>query len=424
MLVLVLFCNHVKAEVPYTFVNKSTYADDQIYVAIIGIIGGHVWIDCKTGTIKQMNVADNTISGPIINGNTGPGGNGKYANCFTKLSEIPNKTVNIPIIEGCRILISFKSQLYLYFFGYSGSPSGYSSANVANSSDPNQGIRFEMIELSNATNGLWTNTTRVDTYQYPMNLEVWGNNNFYQKVGELKSHNEILAQWKANAPTDFQVCLDESNGIIKYPTKNSNFSTTYFDSYINAIWSKYSNEDLIFNAGELGIWKGRVSGSTFVLTRTSDGKVGTISRKPTTKEAMEGSGALATGGQWDLIVQNQFCAAINRHAIDLTVASGITQDWSNAAKYYVTTPYNWYCKFWHQNDISNNSKTYSFCYDDVFDQSSTIVCTSTTKVAITIGVGEGTVPPATQTPVTLYKDCSYGGASVGLGIGDYSYNFV
>ena len=123
ILVMVLFCNYGKAQVvPYTFTNTSTYADDQIYVAIVGITAGHVWIDCKTGAVNPMNVADNTISGPIINGNTGPGGNGKYANCFTKLSEIPNKTVNIPLIAGCRILISFKSQLYLYFYGYSGSP--------------------------------------------------------------------------------------------------------------------------------------------------------------------------------------------------------------------------------------------------------------------------------------------------------------
>ena len=34
--------------VPYTFVNNSPYPDDQVYVAVIRIIGGHVWIDGKT----------------------------------------------------------------------------------------------------------------------------------------------------------------------------------------------------------------------------------------------------------------------------------------------------------------------------------------------------------------------------------------
>lgn len=428
ILFLILFSNYGNAqEVPYTFTNNSTYTDNQIYVAVVGIKdGGHVWINGKNSSVNQMNVNNNTISGPVISGNTGPGANGKYADCFTKLSDIPNKTINIPQIAGCRILISFNSQLYLYFFGFSGTSSGYASPNLANTTDPNQGIRFEMIELTYATNGLWTNTTRVDSYQYPMGLEVWGNNNFYQKVGELKSHDEILAQWKANAPSEFQICLDATKGIIKFPTKNSGFSTTYLDSYINSIWSKYTNAELVFNAGNAGTWKGSVSNSAFVFRRVSDGQTATISRKPTTTEAMEGSGALATGGQWDLVIQAQICAAINRHAIDLNIASGVSQDLSNPSKYYITSPYNWYCKFWHQAGISNDSKTYTFCYDDVFEQSSTINCTSPTKATITIGKVGGTTEPTPDPtvkstgPVTLYKDCDYLGTAINIPIGDYT----
>ncbi|MBC7485259.1 MAG: hypothetical protein H7282_00690 [Cytophagaceae bacterium] len=32
----------------------------------------------------------------------------------------------------------------------------------------------------------------------------------------------------------------------------------YMKPYIDAIWTKYTNEDLIFNAGDAGIWKGKV----------------------------------------------------------------------------------------------------------------------------------------------------------------------
>ncbi len=399
---LLLLCNVSWAQLPYTFVNNSTYADADVYVAVVGITGGHVWLDCKTSTVRQMSVSDNTVSGPVISGNTGPGANGKYANCFTKLSDIPNKTITIPQIAGCRILISFKSQLYLYFFGYSGAPSGYSAPNLANPVDPNQGVRFEMVELTNGSNGLWTNTTRVDSYQYPMGLEVWGNNGFYKKVGEIKTQDQIIAQWKANAPVEFQGCLNTTQNIIKFPTKNAPFQeggayANFFQSYIDAIWSKYTNSDLIFDSGNAGVWKGRVSGNAFVFHRVSDNQIASIFTKPNTQAAMEGSGALATGAQWDLVVQAQICAAINRHCIDLNAASGATQYWNDESKYYQTWPYNYYCKFWHQSDISFNSLTYSFCYDDVWDKSSTINCSSPTKAVITIGSLTNTVAPLTGT---------------------------
>lgn len=423
-IVVILTGSKVQAQttVPFTLRNNSAYADGNVYVAVVGIINdNHVWIDPKTGAVNLMNVSNNTVPGPVINGNQGPGGNGRYANCFAKLSEIPNKVINIPGIAGCRILISFNSQLYLYFFGASGSPSGYAAPNLANPTDPNQGIRFETIELTNASNGLWVNTTRVDSYQYPMGLEVWGNGGFYQKVGELIPHSQILSQWQSTAPADFAGCYDAANGIIKFPSKTAAFQSgaqaNYFGSYIDAIWSKYQNGNLVFSAGDAGTWSGRVSGNVFTFTRASDGQVGTISRKPTNLEAMEGSGVMATGGQWDKVVQAQICAAINRHAIDLTLATGATQDFSTASKYYQTSPYNWYCKFWHRSDISYNSLTYAFCYDDVFNHSSTINATSPQRTTITIGGFSGITASGAA---IAYKDCNYTGYAVGLNPGTYT----
>src|SRR5260221_9663425 len=84
-----------KPTVPFTLVNRSNpaIADASIFVAVVGEqpAGTHVWIDLKTGQVRPMSVSDNTVAGPTPNGNMGPGGNGKYANCFSRLSEIPNK---------------------------------------------------------------------------------------------------------------------------------------------------------------------------------------------------------------------------------------------------------------------------------------------------------------------------------------------
>lgn len=414
--------SNAQSTVPFTLSNKSAYADGNVYVAMVGKINGnHVWIDTKTGAVNLMNASNNTVAGPVIGGNTGPGGNGRYANCFSKLSEIPNRTINVPGIVGCRLLISFNSQLFLYFFGASGAPSGYAAPNLANPTDPNQGIRFETIELANASNGLWVNTTRVDSYQYPMGLEVWGTGGFYQKVGELLTHSQILAQWQATAPADFAGCYESANGIIKFPSKTPAFlngaQANYFGSYIDAIWSKYSAGNLVFNAGDAGIWTGRVSGNTFTFTRSSDGAVGTIANKPTNLEVMEGSGVMASGGELDKVVQAQICAAINRHAINLNLVTGATQDFGTASNYYQTGPYNWYCKFWHRSDISLNSLTYAFCYDDVFNQSSTVNAPSALRATVTIG---GFAGEPTSGLATFYKDCNYTGAAVSLNTGSYT----
>lgn len=409
--------------VPFTLHNNSSYADGNVYVAVVGIINdNHVWINPKTGAVNLMNVSDNTVPGPVINGDKGPGGNGLYANCFARLSEIPNKTINIPGIKGCRMLISFNSQLYLYFFGASGAPSGYAAPNLANPNDPNQGIRFETIELTNASNGLWANTTRVDGYQYPMGLEVWGNGGFYQKVGEFIPHNQVLSLWQSTAPADFAGCYDAGKGIIKFPSKTPAFQgsgpqANYFGAYIDAIWTKYQSGNLVFNAGDAGTWSGHVSGGVFTFTRASDGQVGTISRKPTNIEAMEGSGVMAAGSDLDKVVQAQICAAINRHAIDLTLPTGATQDLANASKYYQTSPYNWYCKFWHRNDISLNGLAYGFCYDDVFNHSSTINAPSPLRATVIIGGFAGLTASGAA---VVYKDCGYGGNATGLNPGTYT----
>lgn len=406
--------------VPFTFVNRSSFSDAQVHIAIIGISGGHVWIDPVTSEVRQMNASDNTVLGPMIGGNKGPGNNGMYANCFRKLSEIPGGVVKIPELAGSRILISFGSQLYLYFFGYSGAPSGYAGANLANPTDPNQGIRFETIELTNNQYGMWANTTRVDSYQLPMGLEVFGAQNFRKKTGEVLGHEDVLAKWTSSVSSAFQGCLNAKEGIILAPSKIAAFQpggaqADYFKGYVDAIWEKYKAEDLVFSSGDAGVWKGRVVGERFEfhnLTNHHGNATAYISRRPNTQEVLEGKGVLAEDVQklstqtLDLVVQAQFCAALNRHALDLDAPAGTTQDFGDTARFFKKAPYNEYVKFWHRPDVSWNRASYGFCYDDVFDQSSTIHSPSPLSATVTIG--------GYPSPVSAGKRTGKGGVQCGM----------
>ncbi|QKG56543.1 carbohydrate-binding protein [Hymenobacter sp. BRD128] len=405
------------SSLPFTINNNSTTADADLYVAIVGIDtnNNHVWVNAANSQVLPMSTSYNTVTGPTVNGNTGPGGNSKYAACFTKLSAIPNKTFTLPFIAGCRVYISRGQQLYFYFFGASGAPSGYTAPNPQNSSDPNTGIIYETIELTNNSGGFFGNTTRVDAFNFPMGLELTGNG-YYKKTGELKSAADIVSAYKANVPTEFQGTVNSSTGVITFPSKTPAFQdgtngTTagpygnYFKSYLDAIWAKYKNEDLIFNAGNAGVFKGRVGADNRLVvvgqSGAYNGRTGIITREPTTQEAFEGKGVLATrnsDGDCDLVVQAQLTAAVNRHAVSVASAAAGQQNFYNVAGFYQTAPMNYYARFWHLPGISVNNLSYGFAYDDVADQSSTLQTPQPTKVVATWG---GFVGQASSTGFSL-----------------------
>jgi hypothetical protein len=403
--------------IPFQFVNNSPdFADSDIYIGLVGqtVDLGGVWIDFSTnsasnGALKQMNYMDNTIH--KVSTDWG------YAPIFTKLSDIPNKIVYIPAISGCRFFIAFKSPLYIHFH----QTGGYAGPNLQSNTDPNSGIRFELIELTNGSNGLWVNTTRVDSYQYPMGLEVLGKSgtaNTYSKVGELITHQILLQRWQDTFKnTEFAPCYINTNawqtnplgGIIMQPSKISSFSATgasanYFQDYIDRIWKYYSKNELVVSLGDRGIYRGKVDTTLTLAKRDTlkmvgpNGILAYISGKPNTQEVIEGKGKIAEDvlatpdKDADKAFQAQFSAAVNRGTIDLTIKGGQSQDWGNAAKYFVSDIFNKYVWFFHQSDVSYNSKTYAFAYDDVFDNSSTIQSQNPTKVKITIGGFANLVP--------------------------------
>lgn len=406
---------------PYTFKNESRYADNEIYIGLVGTFEtmGPVWMDLSKSELKVQGPTYNTLKGPSFG--IAPNGKDLFADMFFKLSDIPNKTIQIPYgLMACRIFVSFKTPMYIYFHP----TGGFAAANLDNPDDPNDGIRWELVELSWAGSGLFTNTSRVDAYQYPMAIEVKGfrdgtlKANYLEtykaaikgetgakvdnkKVGELMSHKAILDKWLANVSTPFANCKHirkhsmDGEPIIEQPSKTTDFSETgiqkdYFQAYIDDIWATYRAKDLYFNIGDRGTWKGRVTGDQFNFTSPT-GVPATIYTKPNTQHAIEGRGALATTpatgerGTMDAMIQAQMAAAINRHTIYTDAAEGEVQMNNDATRFFKKAPYNDYVSFLHDPLISYNGRTYAFSYDDVGDYSSTIQVTYPTDATVIIG---------------------------------------
>ena len=407
---------------PYVFENSSRYTDDEIYIGLVGKFenNGDVWMDMSNSSLQKMSSDLNTIPGPEWS----TPAEWLYPEIFTKLSDITNKTIQIPQgLFACRIFISFESPMFLHF--HEGENAGYAGANLNSDTDPNDGIRWELVELTWGDAGLWTNTSRVDAYQYPMGLEVNGfsggvtgatyeesyedaiNGNGtpkFKRIGELIPHDEILATWNEKVSEPYFVAKTvkthsiDGEPIIEQPSKVEEFPKDILDDYIDDIWNTYSQYDLNINIGDRGTWHGRInSQGIFEFTDPNDGSIARIYSKPTSVNAIEGSGSLAQtpndpglasqveAYNEDLLIQAQIAAAISRHAIYTGITDGTVQFTHDPIRFFQVEPFNEYVQFFHDEEISFESQTYAFAYDDVGDHSSTIQTTFPTQVKVVIG---------------------------------------
>lgn len=425
LLFLTLFCVAIlkvhAQNIPIEIVNNSVFPDDKVYVAIIGkkvsndapIYYDLIANNASDAALRALTTNTNTLH--KFNGDRG------YANVFTTLNKIKNKTIYVDKTHACRMFFGFNSPLYLHVNDNNG---GYAGADMQNPSDPNIDLRWELIEFTYDRFGvMFINTTRVDAFQYPMGLELYGNasagaNNPYTKRGEVNTYEEIINRWKTqNEGNIFSNCLknkitqDHLGGIIMQPSKVAEVKNTgYFDGYINRIWNEFRTKDIHVNMGnQLGVWRGRVNGNNFVLKSESGPRQGetAIVGKPTSIDVIEGAGEFARfhGNSADLPVQAMFCGAMNRGVIRTNLADGELQDWGDTGSFFNTDVCNPYVKFFHQKDISYDGYTYAFAYDDTFDQSATCATSHPERAVVTIGGFKGQsgtvhpIPEVTAAPI-------------------------
>lgn len=407
------------ADLPVKLLNNSggQFADSEIYVAIIGKdkvgdVEREIYYDLaataneKRCVTRPLNAGLNTIHKD--------GQEWGFAYVFTRMSDLRDHTVYLGNTHACRMFISFKSPMFLHVHD----AGGYAGHDFNNPNDPNNGLRWELIEFTyeqtfqNNTGQIWINTTRVDAFQYPMGLELYSRGDVagstaYIKRGETVDYQAVISRWNSTlGGTPYANCLDANitydnlGGIIKQPSKVESVKhQNLFGSYIDKIWDYFRNNTANISMGVLGRWEGRVSGDTFTLTCKEGhywpiGAQAHIYAKPSTEDAIEGAGqfanAIAGGDQAaiDLTVQAMFCAAFNRGMFRTTTA---LQDWNPEGPTKAFTggtefPCNEYVKFFHDTAITaSQGRTYAFAYDDTFDQSATCYSTAPTSATVTIG---------------------------------------
>lgn len=371
---------------------RGRWANQDVYYAIIGKswqTDQFVWVNAQ-GQQIPMSEADN---GALVKNGIG------YSNYFHRLSNVPSLT--IAPINSARILLSVGGPMFIKVVRDGNGNIGYAGANIENPSDPNLDVIFDFGEMAilpknNPQRGIFINTTRVDFFGFPLRLRVEGLDGYDRTVGERVdefTRDQVFSRYIARVPGPFKPLAQAPYAPYRIVAPvRGNFNTgqanaSYLQPYIDQVWARYRNEDLVFALQNLGTFRGRITGDTFRFTGGNQNGTFFINGKPDTQMVMLGSGLLADARNaapqdigTQLQIQAQVAAALNRHVIENPA------QWYNPAFHYQGGQLaNYYAKFWHDADIAYDGLAYGFSYDDVGGLSPSLYSPSPTRVTYTIG---------------------------------------
>jgi hypothetical protein len=365
---------------------NGKWSDDKVYVAVIGrdpATNAFAWVK-PDGTTAPLKVEDNDGSGHLTK-------NGQnYPNYFFTLAQ--SKLLKLPKLDSGRIFVSVGEPMYIKVLKAADDSIGFAGPNPLNATDPNIGVYYDWYEFTWNDNAIFINTTQVDQFSIPLSLDVFGGNKTrHVSSGITQTRAQIFAQYNQEVPAEF--ALAEADPIrILAPGKAAfdvgQSQEHYFDGYIDQAWTFYESHVLDMTIGAKQFEGTVVDGvltfrhSNWADTHEADEPEGMLFNvdKPTTQDVLEGKGALARSHDpWGVEgqLEAQLCAAFNRHVIE----DG-TQ-WKDPSTFYLQSPANYYSRFWHLHGV--NGKAYGFAYDDVSDQSSTLIETQPEHLELGIG---------------------------------------
>jgi len=364
---------------PLTITNSSGYKGN-VYVTIYGSTNPaqpNTWFYVtKTGTATPF-----TQSGQMKD----------YGFSFSGAStQLP-----IPMLQSARVYVSFGEPVLLTVNsdGVPSTPDGWTPGGT------NFDTQFDFAEYTwvpNTGQGggtqIWVDTTQVDAFGVPIRMTLKGNPGGTPTtlVGGFNSAvaggNIIAALQKAGAPWKNLIVSDKSGPIrvispVHAMTLASSspyyFDNTYWDGYIDSVFTKYAKAGTTFGINTGGIfYSGAVVGGQMVLT-PNNGEPATVFGEPTS-QYLWGNGVPPVSGTNVPTLQKYIQAAFLRSTflVDSTLSD------CTGATPYTSAPINIYSKVIHQ--FAYQQEAYTFPYDDVCSLSSTISLLQPTSLSLTL----------------------------------------
>lgn len=317
-------------------------------------------------------------------------------NCAISLGQPGNTvTATIPHIAGGRIWFSVGSPIT---FLLNPGPA-LVEPSVTNPSDPNANINWSFAEFTFNSDQLYANISYVDFVGLPIALTLTTQSSGTQHVSGMPANglDTVCSGLQAQNATDNQgwnQLIVQSNGQnlrALSPNQgmvtNPNLFSTYFDDYVNQVWTKFSSQTMsIDTQAAAGTVSGEVSGGTLSFG-------GSQFAKPSTHDIFTCStGPFATGSNQETnSIIPRLAAAFNRST--LLVSDTFPAD---PSLYYKNAITNHYARIVHAANL--DGRGYAFPYDDVQptggqDQSGEVNAGDPVLFTVTVGGANASVNP-------------------------------
>lgn len=328
-----------QATIQLRFVNRTgAYDNASIHFYIVGtnLATGEQSRVTPEGTLVPVSLADNGADG--------------YADYAIPFSGSGDTLSQIPADMSGRIYFSLGDKLK--FKVNEGNALAYPAAWVE--SDPSYGVLHDCVEFTYKSGRIYCNTTMVDMFSVPLSIALTGEQS--PTTGTLVEGGRAKIFSAVSASPDFGSLVVDDRRIIApgHGLDAGKFSSTFFDSYIDQVWSKYAGEDMVVNANNT-TFRGRVSGDQFVF----DGGVKAFSR-PSTRDVLFCDGALAAPNDG---ITGPVAAVLGAGFNRTTLLASADQPTGDPGGFYRGDPVHAYCKAMHDNTV--DGKAYGFAFDDV-----------------------------------------------------------
>lgn len=348
-----------------TISNKTgKYGNGAITAYVLGIDPstnkqGHVGAD---GTFTPCSLSDNGSDG--------------YTNYGIALNGSGDTTIGLPKMSG-RIYFAINDKLKIKVVtDGNGNPAmQYPAGWVEN--DPNYNIMHDWIEFTLNDSGMHCNTTMVDMFSVPLSITLNGTKN--QTTGTLVDGGRDQIFSAIAGQSDFSKLVVGDKLRVIAPSHGIDagvFSAGYYDSYIDAVWSKYEGTGLTVKT-DSATYTGKVSGGS--MTFTGGSKTPAPIAKPSTADVLNCNGALAAPNDG---VTGPVAAILGAGFNRSTLLDSTTQPTTDPSAFYKNATTNHYAAAMHA--ATKDGKAYGFPFDDVASFASYIEDGSPSSMTITL----------------------------------------
>lgn len=267
--------------------------------------------------------------------------------------------------------------------------------SVTNTADNNYNTFWDFCEFTFNSSQLYINITYVDFVSLPIGMSLTNTSGTTTTVEGLPSNglDTVCSALKSQTASDSSNwsdlivttssganlrALSPNSGI----TMNSSYFSTYFDSYVDQVWSKYTGANLTVNTQ--ASW-GDVTGTVSNDVLSFGSSVGSFSQPSSADIFSCSSGPFATTTSEMGAIGARLAAAFNRS----TLLIDTNQPEGEVVSNYYTNPItNHYSRILHATYL--DGKGYAFPYDDVAptggaDQSGSLYDPNPATLTITVG---------------------------------------